>query len=165
MANTIVTCTVNGKNREYYIDVRSSLSDMLRGQEGLLSIKHGCDVGECGACTVLINGQPFNSCIYLAVWAEGKDILTLEGLSNGRDSISDIQQAFIDEGAVQCGFCTPGFIMSSLPIITQDTPSTREEIRKQIAGNLCRCTGYEKIVNAIEKTQAKRIAEKKSGKA
>lgn len=161
MANKLITCTINGKTREFYIDVRSSLSDMLRGNAGLDSVKHGCDVGECGACTVLIDGQPFNSCIYLAIWAEGKDILTLEGLSDTKGTISDIQQAFIDEGAVQCGFCTPGFIMSSLPIISKEEPSTREEIRKQIAGNLCRCTGYEKIVNAIEKTQLKRIQGRK----
>lgn len=162
MANRLVTCTVNGVRREYYIDVRSSLSDMLRGNEGLLSIKHGCDVGECGACTVLIDGLPFNSCIYLAIWAEGKEILTLEGLSDVKGAVSDIQQAFIDEGAVQCGFCTPGFIMSSIPIITKEEPSSREEIRKQIAGNLCRCTGYEKIVDAIQKTQTKRIAKRKT---
>ncbi|WP_320128056.1 xanthine dehydrogenase subunit XdhC [uncultured Sphaerochaeta sp.] len=162
MARKTVTCTINGINREYSVDVRSSLSDMLRGEEGLDSVKHGCDVGECGACTVLIDGRPFNSCIYLAVWAEGKNILTLEGLSDTKGTISDIQQAFIDEGAVQCGFCTPGFIMSSLPIINSDTPYSREEIRKQVSGNLCRCTGYDKIVNAIEKTQIKRIQEKKA---
>lgn len=142
------------------IDVRSSLSDMLRGKAGLDSIKHGCDVGECGACTVLIDGRPFNSCIYLAVWAEGKTILTLEGLSTTQGAISDIQQAFIDEGAVQCGFCTPGFIMASIPIIESDIPVSRDEIKRQIAGNLCRCTGYEHIVDAIEKTQKKRIAER-----
>ncbi|MGE4585181.1 MAG: xanthine dehydrogenase subunit XdhC [Sphaerochaeta sp.] len=159
MANKDITCIVNGKKRIYSVDVRSSLSDMLRGNAGLDSIKHGCDVGECGACTVLVDGKPFNSCIYLAVWAEGKTILTLEGLSDQKGSISDIQQAFIDEGAVQCGFCTPGFIMASVPIITAGTPASREEIRKQISGNLCRCTGYEHIVNAIEKTQKKRIAE------
>jgi len=161
MATKTVTCTVNGKVRSYEIDVRSSLSDMLRGNAGLQSIKHGCDVGECGACTVLINGQPFNSCIYLAVWAQGKEILTLEGLSNPKGAISDIQQAFIDEGAVQCGFCTPGFIMSSIPIIESETPMDRSEIKRQISGNLCRCTGYEKIVDAIEKTQKKRIEERK----
>ncbi len=157
-----INCTVNGKKRSYTIDVRSSLSDMLRGQAGLTSIKHGCDVGECGACTVLIDGKPFNSCIYLAVWAEEKEILTLEGLSDTQGTISDIQQAFIDEGAVQCGFCTPGFIMSSIPIIENEEPCSREEIRKQISGNLCRCTGYEHIVNAIEKTQQQRIHEKKN---
>ena len=160
MANRDVTCTVNGKQRTFLIDVRSSLSDMLRGNAGLDSIKHGCDVGECGACTVLIDGRPFNSCIYLAIWAEGKTILTLEGLSDVKGAISDIQQAFIDEGAVQCGICTPGFIMASIPIIEAEKPASREEIRRQIAGNLCRCTGYENIVTAIEKTQKKRIAEK-----
>lgn len=162
MAKKDVKCTVNGKVRTYNVDVRESLSDMLRGQAGLDSIKHGCDVGECGACTVLIDGKPFNSCIYMAIWAEGKDILTLEGLSDTKGAISDIQQAFIDEGAVQCGFCTPGFIMASIPIISSDAEASREEIRRQISGNLCRCTGYENIVNAIEKTQKKRIAEKKS---
>lgn len=162
MAKKDITCTVNGKVRTYSVDVRESLSDMLRGQAGLDSIKHGCDVGECGACTVLINGKPFNSCIYMAIWAEGKEIITLEGLSDTKGALSDIQQAFIDEGAVQCGFCTPGFIMASIPIISSETESSREEIRRQISGNLCRCTGYENIVNAIEKTQKKRIAEKKS---
>ena len=133
MAKKDITCTVNGKVRTYSVDVRESLSDMLREKAGLDSIKHGCDVGECGACTVLINGKPFNSCIYMAIWAEGKDILTLEGLSDTKGAISDIQQAFIDEGAVQCGFCTPGFIMASIPIISSETESSREEIRRQIS--------------------------------
>lgn len=147
-----ITFTLNHKKREEYVDPRSSLSEMLRGEFSLTSVKHGCNVGECGACTVLIDGQPFNSCIYLAIWADGKDVLTLEGLSDINGKISDIQQAFIDEGAVQCGFCTPGFIMSSLPIIESDKTYTREEIRKNISGNFCRCTGYETIVDAIEKT-------------
>ncbi|NBK26423.1 MAG: 2Fe-2S iron-sulfur cluster binding domain-containing protein, partial [Spirochaetia bacterium] len=124
MAKKDITCTVNGKVRTYSVDVRESLSDMLRGQAGLDSIKHGCDVGECGACTVLIDGKPFNSCIYMAIWAEGKEIITLEGLSDTKGAISDIQQAFIDEGAVQCGFCTPGFIMASIPIISSETESS-----------------------------------------
>jgi len=162
MARKLVSCTVNGTKRHYHIDVRASLSDMLRNEEGLDSIKHGCDVGECGACTVLIDSKPFNSCIYLAIWAEGKSILTVEGLNDVKTGISDIQQAFIDAGAVQCGFCTPGFIMASIPIIESDKPASRDEIRRQVAGNLCRCTGYEKIVDAIEKTQKKRIAERKS---
>lgn len=161
MSKREIHCTVNGKKRVYNIDIRSSLMEMLREQAGLESVKHGCDVGECGACTVLIDGLPFNSCIYLAIWAEGKSIVTLEGLSDIKGTISDIQQAFIDEGAVQCGFCTPGFIMASIPIIEKETPSTREEIRRQISGNLCRCTGYVKIIDAIEKTQLKRISEKK----
>ncbi|NCB01743.1 MAG: (2Fe-2S)-binding protein [Spirochaetia bacterium] len=162
MAKKTIHCTINGSKKEYTVDIRESLSDMLRGSAGLDSIKHGCDVGECGACTVLIDGQPFNSCIYLAIWAQGKTILTLEGLSDKKGTISDIQQAFIDEGAVQCGFCTPGFIMASIPIITKEEVASRDEIRKQVAGNLCRCTGYDKIINAIEKTQHKRLEEKKS---
>ena len=159
MSKKIVSCTVNGVKREYFVDVRSSLLELLRGEAGLDSVKHGCDVGECGACTVLIDGKPFNSCIYLAIWAEGKSIMSVEGLTEKDGKLSDIQQAFVDEGAVQCGICTPGFIMASIPIINKKTPSTREEIRKEIAGNLCRCTGYVKIVDAIEKTQKKRIAE------
>ncbi|MDD2232464.1 MAG: (2Fe-2S)-binding protein [Sphaerochaetaceae bacterium] len=147
-----ITFTLNHEKREEYIDPRASLSEVLRGEFSLTSVKHGCNVGECGACTVLIDGETFNSCIYLAIWADGKDVLTLEGLSDVNGNISDIQQAFIDEGAIQCGFCTPGFIMSSLPIIESPRTFTRDEIRKQISGNFCRCTGYETIVNAIEKT-------------
>ncbi len=160
MKKQLVTCTINGKLCENYIDPRASLSDLLRGEEHLHSIKHGCDVGECGACTVIVNGEPFNSCIYMAIWAEGKNIVTLEGLSDGDGNMSDIQQAFIDEGAIQCGFCTPGFIMSSLPIIESNEDFTRDQIRKKISGNFCRCTGYDTIVTAIEKTHKKRKAEK-----
>lgn len=162
MAKQLITCTINGKLRELYIDPRASLSDMLREDMRLTSVKHGCDVGECGACTVLVNGETFNSCIYLAIWAEGKSIVTLEGLSDVEGNISDIQQSFIDEGAVQCGYCTPGFIISSLPIIESDKDFTRDEIRKLVSGNFCRCTGYENIIKAIEKTHAKRKAEKKN---
>ncbi|MCY1151893.1 MAG: (2Fe-2S)-binding protein [Sphaerochaetaceae bacterium] len=160
MKKQLVTCTINGKVRENYIDPRASLSDLLRGEEHLHSIKHGCDVGECGACTVVIDGETYNSCIYMAIWAEGKNITTLEGLSTLDGTISDIQQAFIDEGAIQCGFCTPGFIMSSLPIIESDEEFTRDEIKKQVSGNFCRCTGYDTIVTAIEKTHNKRKAER-----
>ncbi|MCH3917295.1 MAG: (2Fe-2S)-binding protein [Spirochaetia bacterium] len=160
MAKKLITCTINGEKVENYVDVRASLTDMLRNDYELTSVKKGCEVGECGACTVLINGEPFNSCIYLAIWADGKDILTLEGLTDKEGTISDIQQAFIDEGAVQCGFCTPGFIMSSLPIINSDREFTRDEIKKNISGNFCRCTGYQNIVNAIEKTAKARKANK-----
>ncbi|MEG0934886.1 MAG: (2Fe-2S)-binding protein [Clostridia bacterium] len=151
MQTKVIHCTVNGREKEYSVDVRASLTDMLRGQAHMTSVKKGCEVGECGACTVLIDGKTFNACIYLAIWADGKVIRTLESLLGPNGELSDIQQAFVDEGAVQCGFCTPGFIMSSLPIIESAETFTREEIRKQISGNLCRCTGYENIVNAIEK--------------
>jgi carbon-monoxide dehydrogenase small subunit len=160
MKKQLITCTINGKLRENYIDPRASLSDLLREEEHLQSIKHGCDVGECGACTVIVNGEPFNSCIYMALWAEGKDIRTLEDLSDEKGNLSDIQQSFVDEGAIQCGFCTPGFIMSALPIIESDEDFTREDIRKKLSGNFCRCTGYDTIVTAVEKTHNKRKAEK-----
>lgn len=147
-----ISLVLNHRPTELWIDPRASLSEVLRGEASLTSVKHGCNVGECGACTVLINGETFNACIYLAIWADGKEVLTVEGLSGEEGNISDIQQAFIDEGAIQCGFCTPGFIISSLPILERDEVPSRDEIRRQIAGNFCRCTGYEKIVTAIQKT-------------
>lgn len=157
MAKIILNCTVNGESRQLMIDDRDSLADVLRNQLYLTSVKKGCEVGECGACTVLINGETFDSCIYLAMWAEGKEIRTLEGLMDEDGNISDIQQAFIDEAAVQCGFCTPGFIMAAIPILESDKEFTREEIKKHLAGNLCRCTGYENITNAIEKVKKDRM--------
>ena len=113
----LVRCRINGKNVEKMVDVRASLTDMLRNDYRLSSVKKGCEVGECWACTVLINGETFNSCIYLAVWAEGKDIRTLEGLTAPDGTLSDIQQAFIDETAIQCGFCTPGFLLTAEEIL------------------------------------------------
>lgn len=149
--------TLNGKKVSKMIDVRSSLTDLLRNDFRLTSVKKGCEVGECGACTVLINGEAFNSCIYLAVWAEGKEILTLEGLSNPDGTISDIQQAFIDEAAIQCGFCTPGFIMTATEILNSGKMYTDAELRKLLSGHLCRCTGYENIIRAVKKTMCKRL--------
>ena len=151
MEKVPVRCTINGKPTETYVDPRASLSDMLRGDYRLTSVKQGCCVGECGACTVLIDDEPYNSCIYLAVWAEGKHIRTLESLQKDDGGITPLQQAFIDEGAVQCGFCTPGFLMSATAIVESGKDYTREEIRRLLAGNLCRCTGYENIVNAVQK--------------
>ena len=113
----LLTCTINGKKVEKMIDVRASLTDVLRDDFRLTSVKKGCEVGECGACNVIIDGECFNSCIYLGVWAEGKEILTLEGLAGPNGELSDIQQAFIDEAAVQCGFCTPGFIMRATELL------------------------------------------------
>ena len=117
MQRKLVKCTINGKYTETVVDVRASLTDMLRNDYRLTSVKKGCEVGECGACNVLIDGECFNSCIYLAIWADGKEIKTVEGLLGPNGELSDIQQAFIDEGAVQCGFCTPGFIMTALEIL------------------------------------------------
>ena len=153
----LVRCTINGKSVEKMVDVRASLTDMLRDDYRLTSVKKGCEVGECGACTVLIDGECFNSCIYLGVWAQGKEILTLEGLAGPNGELSDIQQAFIDEAAVQCGFCTPGFIMSATEILASGREYTDEEIRKQMSGHLCRCTGYENIFRAVKKTMLRRL--------
>lgn len=153
----LVKCTINGKYTETMVDVRASLTDLLREDYRLTSVKKGCEVGECGACNVIIDGECFNSCIYLAVWAEGKNVRTLESLLGPNGELADIQQAFIDEAAVQCGFCTPGFIMTAVQILESGIEYTREELRKQLSGNLCRCTGYENILNAVEKTMLRRL--------
>lgn len=148
---------LNGKDVEKTVDVRASLTDMLRNDYHTLSVKKGCEVGECGACNVLIDGETFNSCIYLAVWAEGKHVRTLEGLVGPNGELSDIQQAFIDEAAIQCGFCTPGFIMSAVELLESGREYTDDEIRKHLSGHLCRCTGYENILRAVKKTMYRRL--------
>ena len=158
----LVRCTINGKEVANYVDVRASLTDMLRNEYRLTSVKKGCEVGECGACNVIIDGECFNSCIYLAVWAEGKSIRTLESLLGPNGELADIQQAFIEEGAVQCGFCTPGLIMTAVEILESGHEYTRDELRKLLAGHLCRCTGYENILNAVEKTMKQRLAAAKA---
>jgi aerobic-type carbon monoxide dehydrogenase small subunit (CoxS/CutS family) len=153
----LVKCTINGKPVEKMIDVRASLTDMLRNDFRLTSVKKGCEVGECGACNVLIDGEAVNSCLYLAAWAEGKDILTLEGLMGPDGEISDIQKAFMDETAVQCGFCTPGFIMTATEILNSGIEYSDDELRKQLSGHLCRCTGYQNIFRAVKKTMLRRL--------
>lgn len=158
MQAKLIHCTINGVYTEKYVDVRASLTDMLRDEYELTSVKKGCEVGECGACNVIIDGECYNSCIYLAAWADGKSIMTLEGLMGPGGEISDIQQAFIEEAAIQCGFCTPGFIMSAVEILESGKRYTRDELRKLMSGHLCRCTGYENILNAVEKTMNRRLA-------
>lgn len=148
---------LNGKDVERSVDVRASLTDMLRNDFRMTSVKKGCEVGECGACNVLIDGEAFNSCIYLAVWAEGKHIRTLEGLLGPNGEMSDIQQAFIDEAAIQCGFCTPGVILTAVEILETGKEYTDAELRKLLSGHLCRCTGYENILRAVKKTMYKRL--------
>ena len=147
----ILRCTVNNKPVELGIDPRESLADTLRQRLGLTSVKKGCEVGECGACTVLVDGVAIDSCIYLSVWAQGKTILTVEGLQNENGELTPLQKAFVEEAAVQCGFCTPGIIMSAVEIVGSGRLYTREELRKLISGHLCRCTGYENILNAVER--------------
>jgi carbon-monoxide dehydrogenase small subunit len=133
------------------LDIRASLTDMLRGEYRLTGVKKGCEVGECGACTVLINGESVNSCIYLAVWADGKEIRTVEGLTKENGELSVEQRAFIEEGAVQCGFCTPGFLLSAHEIVQSGKTYSDEQLRKLLSGHLCRCTGYENILKAVKK--------------
>lgn len=145
--------TVNGDERTLLIDVRQSLLDVLRQELGLTGAKEGCGVGECGACSVLVDEVLVDSCIYLAAWAHGKTIRTVEG--EAKDGhLSKIQQAYVDEGAVQCGFCTPGFIMAttSFKETCEKNAVNEDQIRKAHAGNLCRCTGYQNILNAVEKS-------------
>lgn len=147
----LVKCCVNGIPVEKMVDVRASLTDFLRNDFRFTSVKKGCEVGECGACAVIINGESFNSCIYLAIWAEGKDIWTTEGLVSDDGALSVVQQAFVDEAAVQCGFCTPGFIVTASEIVSRRKKYTRDELREMLAGHMCRCTGYENILRAVEK--------------
>jgi len=153
----LITCTINGRTVTKAVDVRASLTDLLRNDFSLTSVKKGCEVGECGACTVIIDGECYNSCLYLAAWADGKEIRTLEGLLGPNGELSDIQQAFVDEAAIQCGFCTPGFIMSAIEILESGKLYSDDELRKLLSGHLCRCTGYENIIRAVRKTMYKRL--------
>ena len=153
----MIDFNLNGKDVSVMGDARASLTDMLRNDFRMTSVKKGCEVGECGACNVIIDGECYNSCIYLAVWARGKKIRTLESLLGPNGELSDIQQAFIDEAAVQCGFCTPGFIMSAIEILESGKEYTDDELRKLMSGHLCRCTGYENILRAVKKTMYKRL--------
>lgn len=147
----IIHFTVNGKKVELAVDERESLLDTLRNRLDLTSVKKGCEVGECGACTVLVDGEAIDSCIYLAMWADGKSVMTVEGLKGENGELSPIQRAFIEEAAVQCGFCTPGIIMSAVEIVGSGKRYTKDELRKLISGHLCRCTGYENILKAVER--------------
>lgn len=147
----IVHITVNGKEQELAVDPRESLLDTLRNRLHLTSVKKGCEVGECGACTVLVDGEAVDSCLYLTMWADGRHVLTVEGLKGPIGELSPIQQAFIDEAAVQCGFCTPGLILTAVEIVGTGKAYSREQLKKLISGHLCRCTGYESILNAMER--------------
>lgn len=155
MSAKTIRFTLNGESRTATVDIGKSLLEMLREDFGLMGSKSGCNVGECGACTVLIDGRPQDSCICLAVRAHEKDIRTVEGLEReGR--LSDLQQAFLDEDVVQCGFCIPGFLVSGTALLAEGRQLSRAEIRRGLAGNLCRCTGYQPMVNALERVLGQR---------
>jgi carbon-monoxide dehydrogenase small subunit len=139
---------INGLALELEVKPWATLLDTLREDLGLTGTKEGCGQGECGACTVLMDGKPVNACLILAMEAQGKEIVTIEGLASG-DDLHPIQQAFVDRGGMQCGFCTPGMILSAKALLDENPDPTDEEIRKGLEGNFCRCTGYTKIIESI----------------
>lgn len=148
MAEQIVKFIVNGRSYEMPIEPQMTLVEVLRDKLDVTGTKISCGAGECGACTVLIDGKPVLSCLTLAITAREKNILTIEGLAKGND-LHPIQKAFIDNGAIQCGFCTPGMILTAKALLDENPNPTRGEVKKALAGNLCRCTGYVKIVDAV----------------
>jgi len=148
-----VTLTVNGTPYPVEIEPHRSLLSVVRGEIGLTGSKEGCDDSECGACMMLLDGKPLNSCSFLAVQAEGRAITTIEGLADG-DELAPLQEAFLQEGGVQCGFCTPGMLISATALLDANPSPTEEEVRIALSGNLCRCTGYAGIVRAVLNTAA-----------
>ena len=144
-----LTLTLNGEKRSLRIDPNLRLLDLLREELRLTGTKEGCGIGECGACTVLLDGKAVNSCLVLAGQCAGREVTTIEGLTP-EAGLSPLQQSFLDHGAVQCGFCTPGMIMSASALLEESPQPSEEEIREAISGNLCRCTGYTQIVEAIQ---------------
>lgn len=150
----IVTMTVNNKKYEVAVEPNQVLVDVLRDQLGLTGTKVGCADGGCGSCTVIMDGKAVSSCLVLAVQANGSNILTIEGMETDQ-GLHPLQQAFVDKGAIQCGFCTPGLILSSKALLDQNPHPDKSEIRMAISGNLCRCTGYQKIVEAIQDASKK----------
>jgi carbon-monoxide dehydrogenase small subunit len=151
-----VRLTVNGENHELFVEPKKTLLDLLREDLELTGTKRGCDGGECGTCTVLLNGQPVSACLVLAVEADGQNILTIEGLADGTH-LHPLQEAFIQNGAVQCGYCSPGMILTAKALLDENPRPTELEVKKAIAGNLCRCGTYNKVVKAVLS-----VAEKKS---
>lgn len=151
-------CTVNGTLVERMVEDDTTLLTFLREELGLTGTKEGCGEGDCGACTVLVDDTSVNSCLFLALLAEGRSITTIEGIEQDGE-LSDIQQAFIDHGAIQCGFCSPGMIVSVSHLLNQNPEPSEEEIRRGMSGNLCRCTGYQQMVEAVQEVAAHRKTE------
>ena len=143
-----IQLTVNGESSDLHVEPYTSLLDALRDELYLTGTKKGCDEGDCGACTVILDGKVVTSCLVLAMDAKGRDVLTVEGVAQG-DKLHPVQRAFLEQGGVQCGFCTPGLIMSAVGLLRDNANPTEEEVRYSIMGNLCRCTGYSKVVKAI----------------
>ena len=154
MEKEIITLTVNGEPYEALVKPNSTLLDVLRDQLELTGSKRGCDAGDCGSCTVIMDGRPVNACLVLALKAKGREVTTIEGLAEGTQ-LHPIQEAFVEYGAIQCGFCTPGMVLSAKALLDRNPKPTEEEIKSGIAGNLCRCTGYIKIVEAIQAASQK----------
>jgi len=151
----MIRLTINDKDIEIAVKPNQTLADVIREEIGLTGTKKGCEVGECGTCTVILDGKPVNSCLVLAVQADGKNILTIEGLETAQ-GLHPIQEAFVEKGAVQCGFCTSGMILSAKSLLDRNPDAGEKEIREAISGNLCRCTGYQKIVEAIASVKDRR---------
>lgn len=158
MNKRIVKFTLNGERREIAVNPNDLLLNVIRDQEKLTGTKYGCGIGECGACIVHIDGEPRLSCLELAVAAEGSDVVTVEGIANGRE-LDPLQESFLDNGAVQCGFCTPGMIMMGRSLLDETPQPTEQEIRSHMRGTLCRCTGYVSIVKAVMDAGRKEAAE------
>lgn len=156
---TEISFLLNGSEVKVTVEEHHRLINVLRGPLGLTGTKEGCGEGECGSCTVIIDGRAINSCLYPALEAEGKSVITIEGLRGPNNKLSAIQQAFVDQGAIQCGFCTPGLVMSAKALLDSNPEASEEEIREAIKGNLCRCTGYVQIIEAVK--QAARGYKKK----
>lgn len=155
MVKETLKITVNGRNYEREIDPRITLAEFIRNELGLTGTKESCNAGVCGACTVLLEGRTVKSCLILALQAMNKEVLTIEGLRNGKD-LHPLQKAFLDHGAVQCGFCSPGMILSAKALLDENPDPSEEEVRYALVGNLCRCSGYVKIVKAVLKCAEER---------
>ena len=148
-SKTLLTLRVNGETHEVAVPVHKTLLEVLREDLGLIGTKHGCELGECGTCTVLVDGQPVLSCLALPVELQGREIVTVEGMAPP-GGLHPLQQAFAELGAAQCGYCTPGILLTSMALLADMPDPTRDEIRQALSGNICRCTGYTKILEAVE---------------